>query len=172
MEGKLISFCTLLWNIWLYCLKLFTSELNYLKLFIMQIGVRYGSLVEDYFTGYQLQCEGWKAIFCNPARAAFYGDAPINLVDVINQTKRWTIGLLEVTFSKYSPITFGIRAMGPIMGLSYAHYSFWPIWSIPITVYAFLPQLALLSGITIFPKVKYFHLWPRFLFHGNVLHIF
>ncbi|KAK9926344.1 hypothetical protein M0R45_023581 [Rubus argutus] len=132
-----------------------------------KIGVRYGSLVEDYFTGYQLQCEGWKAIFCNPARAAFYGDAPINLVDVINQTKRWTIGLLEVTFSKYSPITFGIRAMGPIMGLSYAHYSFWPIWSIPITIYAFLPQLALLNGITIFPKVseKWFILYV-FLFLG------
>ncbi|KAK9926345.1 hypothetical protein M0R45_023582 [Rubus argutus] len=119
-----------------------------------KIGVRYGSLVEDFFTGYQMQCEGWRSIFCNPARPAFYGDAPINLVDVLNQTKRWTIGNLEVAFSRYSPVTFGVRAMGILMGLSYAHYSFWPIWSIPITVYAFLPQLAILNGITIFPKVS------------------
>nr|XP_048319849.1 cellulose synthase-like protein G3 isoform X4 [Ziziphus jujuba var. spinosa] len=119
-----------------------------------KIGVRYGSLVEDYFTGYCLQCEGWNSIFCNPERAAFYGDAPISLVDVLNQNKRWALGLLEVAFSKYCPVTFGTQAMGPLMGFAYAHYAFWPIWFIPITIYAFLPQLALFNGITIFPKVS------------------
>lgn len=119
----------------------------------MQIGIRYGSLVEDFYTGYRLKCEGWKSMFLYPDRAAFYGDSPINLVDVLNQTKRWAIGLLEVGFSRYSPLTFGARSMGLLMGLSYAHYAFWPIWSIPITIYAFLPQLALLNGITIFPMV-------------------
>ena len=119
------------------------------------MGVRYGSLVEDFFTGYCLQCEGWKSIFCNPERAAFYGDAPISLVDVLNQNKRWVSGFLEVSFSKYCPLTFGTRFMGPLMGLAYAHYSFWAIWSIPAATYAFLPQLALLSGVTIFPKVIY-----------------
>ncbi|KAI5329223.1 hypothetical protein L3X38_028620 [Prunus dulcis] len=118
-----------------------------------KIGVRYGSLVEDYFTGYRLQCEGWKSIFCNPDKPAFSGDSPINLIDVLNQTKRWAIGLLEVCFSRYSPITFGIKAMGLRMGLAYC-YGFWAIWSIPITTYAFLPQLALLNGLTIFPKVS------------------
>ncbi|XP_008239158.1 PREDICTED: cellulose synthase-like protein G3 [Prunus mume] len=118
-----------------------------------KIGVRYGSLVEDYFTGYRLQCEGWKSIFCNPDKPAFYGDSPINLIDVLNQTKRWAIGLLEVCFSRYSTITFGIKAMGPLMGLAYC-YAFWAIWSIPITTYAFLPQLALLNGLIIFPKVS------------------
>ncbi|PQP99713.1 cellulose synthase-like protein G3 isoform X1 [Prunus yedoensis var. nudiflora] len=100
----------------------------------LKMGVRYGSLVEDYFTGYRLQCEGWKSIFCHPDRAAFYGDIPINLVEVLNQNKRWAIGLLEVAFSKFSPITFGTRAMGPLMGLAYAHSGFWPIWSILILV--------------------------------------
>ena len=122
----------------------------------VQIGVRYGSLVEDYFTGYCLQSEGWRTIFCNPERAAFYGDAPISLVDVLNQTKRWAIGLLEVAFSKYCPVTFGTRAMGFLMGLAYAHYALWPLGSIPITIYAFLPQTALLNGLTIFPKVNNF----------------
>ena len=122
----------------------------------VQIGVRYGSLAEDFFTGYCLQSAGWRTIFCNPERAAFYGDAPISLVDVLNQNKRWAIGLLEVTFSKYCPVTFGTRAMDFPMGLAYAHYAFWPLSSIPIIIYAFLPQIALLNGLTIFPKVNNF----------------
>ncbi|CAA3013910.1 cellulose synthase G3 [Olea europaea subsp. europaea] len=119
-----------------------------------KIGFRYGSLVEDYYTGYRLQCEGWKSIFCDPSKPAFLGDVPISLHDVLNQNKRWAVGLLEVAFSKYSPITFGIRSMGILMGLAFAHLAFWPILGVPITVYAFLPSLILLSGISIFPKVS------------------
>ncbi|KAM6557751.1 hypothetical protein CsatB_004770 [Cannabis sativa] len=119
-----------------------------------KMGVRYGSLVEDFYTGYRVQCEGWKAILCNPVKAAFYGDFPISLVDVLNQQKRWAIGLLEVTFSKYSPFTFGTHFMGLAMGFTYGHYSLWPIWSIPVAIYAFLPQLALLNGLPIFPKIS------------------
>ncbi|GFP98070.1 cellulose synthase-like protein g3 [Phtheirospermum japonicum] len=118
-----------------------------------KVGFRYGSLVEDYYTGFRLQCEGWQSIFCDPVRPAFLGDVPISLIDVLNQTKRWSVGLLEVGFSMYSPLTFGIKAMGVLMGQSYAHYAFWPMWSIPVTIYAFLPSLALLQGIPIFPKV-------------------
>ncbi|CAL5437785.1 unnamed protein product [Camellia sinensis] len=114
-----------------------------------KLGFRYGSLVEDYYTGYRLQCEGWKSVFCHPNRAAFLGDVPITLNDVLSQTKRWC-------------------AMGPLMGLCYAHSAFWSIWSIPITIYAFLPQLTLLNGISIFPKVSdnWFFLYI-FLFIGN-----
>ncbi|KAH7513712.1 hypothetical protein FEM48_Zijuj11G0010100 [Ziziphus jujuba var. spinosa] len=132
-----------------------------------KIGMRYGSLVEDYFTVYRLQCEGWNSIFCNPERAAFYGDAPISLVDVLNQHKRWAIGLLEVALSKYCPVTYGTQAMGPPMGFAYGYYAFSSTLLIPITVYAFLPQLALFNGITIFPKVSdpWFLLYA-FLFVG------
>ncbi|KAI3828765.1 hypothetical protein L1987_02875 [Smallanthus sonchifolius] len=118
-----------------------------------QLGFRYGSLVEDYFTGYRLQCEGWESIFCHPSRPAFLGDIPISLIDAVGQTKRWAIGLLEVGFSKYNPVVFGAQSMGFVMGLCYAHYAFWPILSIPITIYSFLPQIALLNGVYIFPKV-------------------
>ena len=118
-----------------------------------KLGFRYGSLVEDYFTAYLQKSEGWKSVFCNPNRAAFYGDAPMNLLDAVNQVKRWAIGLLEVTFSKYSPITFGVRSMGLLMGISYCHNAFWGFLCIPVTVYAFLPQLALLNGASVFPRV-------------------
>ncbi|KAG2680823.1 hypothetical protein I3843_11G116300 [Carya illinoinensis] len=136
-----------------------------------EIGVRYGSLVEDYFTGYRLHCEGWKSIFCSPKRAAFLGDAPITLVDVLNQQKRWSIGLLDVVFSKFSHLTFGIRSnIGLLMAIGYAQIGCWAFWSIPITMYAFLPQLALLNGISIFPSVS--ELWfllYMFLFLGAYL---
>ncbi|XP_042505150.1 cellulose synthase-like protein G3 [Macadamia integrifolia] len=133
----------------------------------IKMGFRYGSLVEDYYTGYRLHCEGWKSVFCNPERAAFLGDAPINLSDVLGQIKRWSVGLLEVAFSKYSPVTFGIQSMGILMGLSYAHLAFWPIWSFPVAFYAFVPQLALINRVFIFPEVSdpWFYLYI-FLFLG------
>ncbi|XP_071740835.1 cellulose synthase-like protein G3 [Rutidosis leptorrhynchoides] len=132
-----------------------------------QLGFRYGSLVEDYFTGYRLKCEGWKSIFCHPSRPAFLGDVPISLIDAVSQTKRWSIGLLEVAFSKYIPIVYGSRYMGFVMGLCYAHTAFWPILSIPITIYSLIPQTALVKGLYIFPKVTdpWFLLYA-FLFLG------
>ena len=117
------------------------------------MGYIYGSLVEDFYTSYLLHCQGWKSIFCNPKRPAFLGKAPINLNDYLNQSKRWGVGLLEVGFCKHSPIFLGLKKMGPLTAICYANYAFRPLWSIPITVYAFLPQLALLKGFSIFPKV-------------------
>ena len=135
---------------------MYGKENNGIRPKILQLGFRYRSLVEDYYTGFRLQCEGWKSAFCNPNKPTFLGDAPITLVDALNQIKRWDIGLLEVAISKYSPITFGVKSMGLLMGLCYANYAFWPILSIPITIYAFLPQFTLLKGISIFPEV-YMH---------------
>ncbi|PWA49409.1 cellulose synthase, nucleotide-diphospho-sugar transferase [Artemisia annua] len=113
----------------------------------------YGSLSEDFFTGLHQHCRGWKSLFFHPKRPAFLGDLPISLFDALNQNRRWCIGLLEVVFSKYNPLTFGSRFMGPLMGLAYSHNAFWPIWSIPIFTYSFVPQLALINGVSVFPEV-------------------
>ncbi|WCJ40586.1 cellulose synthase like G3 [Euphorbia peplus] len=115
-------------------------------------GFRYGSVVEDYFTGYMLHCEGWRALFCQPERAAFLAEATTCLVEVLVQQKRWAVGLLEVVFSKYCPLTFGLYH--GFRNYVYSLQGFWSIWSIPITVYSFLPQLALLNNLSIFPEVK------------------
>ncbi|KAH7513708.1 hypothetical protein FEM48_Zijuj11G0009700 [Ziziphus jujuba var. spinosa] len=78
-----------------------------------KIGFRYGSLVEDYYTSFRLHCGGWTSIFCDPERPAFLGDAPINLVDILNQTKRWSIGLLEVSETWFLLYMFlGLGAYG------------------------------------------------------------
>ncbi|KAG2680817.1 hypothetical protein I3760_11G115700 [Carya illinoinensis] len=119
-----------------------------------EVGFRYGTLIEDFFTGLRLHCEGWRSIFCNPKRPAFLGDAPISLEDVLNQVQRWSIGNLQVAFSSFSPLTYGTRSLGTLMCLAYTHYCFWPTWFIPLTLYAFLPQLCLLHGLSIFPKLS------------------
>ncbi|XP_010448628.1 PREDICTED: cellulose synthase-like protein G2 [Camelina sativa] len=132
-----------------------------------KIGFRYGSLVEDYYTGFMLHCEGWRSVFCSPTKAAFYGDSPKCLTDVVGQQMRWTVGLLEVTFSKYNPITYGFKSLSLLMSLAYCHYAFWPFWSIPLTVYGLLPQLALIYGVSVFPKVSDPWFWLYiFLFFG------
>jgi len=119
---------------------------------VLQLGFRYGSLVEDYYTGYRLKCEGWRAIFCYPERPAFLGDAPMTLIDVLGQFKRWMVGLLEVLFSKYNTLIFGLPRIGSL-ALAYNYYACWAIYSIPLTLYAFIPQFALLNGVSTFPKV-------------------
>ncbi|GAB2298193.1 hypothetical protein Dimus_032265 [Dionaea muscipula] len=98
------------------------------------------------------------------------GDAPTTLIVCLSQSKRWMIGFLEVLFSKRSPIIYGVQHMG-LMGLGYSHYAFWPTWSIPLTIYAFVPQLSLLHGVPIFPTAKdpCFLLYI-FLFLGAYLH--
>ncbi|KAL0288850.1 UNVERIFIED_CONTAM: Cellulose synthase-like protein G3 [Sesamum calycinum] len=132
-----------------------------------EVGFRYGSLVEDYYTGYRLHCEGWKSVYCSPERPAFLSEMPIALNDVVTQTKRWSVGLLEVSLSKYSPLMFGTRFLGPFMAHAYSYYAFGPLWSFPVMVYAFLPQTTLLNNFSIFPKVSdpWFFLYV-FLFLG------
>lgn len=118
------------------------------------IGFRYGSLVEDYFTGYLLHCEGWRSVLCDPERPAFLGDAPKNLNDTLSQCKRWVVGLYEVAFSKYNPLIFGVRKASPLTGMAYAFYAYWGCWCIPIAIYALLPQLALIYDVPLFPKLS------------------
>ena len=101
-----------------------------------------------------LHCEGWKSVFCNPTRPAFLAEMPIALNDVLAQTKRWNVGLLEVALSKHSPLTFGRRYIGSFMAHCYSYYAFGPFWSVPIMFYAFIPQITMLNNISIFPKVR------------------
>ncbi|XP_039115832.1 cellulose synthase-like protein G3 [Dioscorea cayenensis subsp. rotundata] len=118
------------------------------------IGMRYGSMSEDYHTGYRLHCEGWESVFCDPERPAFFCKIPITLNDVLSQNKRWCLGVLEVFFSKHSPMIFGVRKVSFLMGLCYSYDGFWTSWCIPILIYGLLPQLALTNQIPLFPKVS------------------
>ncbi|KAK8970169.1 Cellulose synthase-like protein G3 [Platanthera guangdongensis] len=119
-----------------------------------KIGFRYGSLVEDFNTGYKLHCEGWRSLLCNPDRPAFLGHAPKNLYDSLSQTRRWVVGLYEVAFSRYCPLFYGSIKASLLTGFCYMYFALWGVWCFPIIIYALLPQLALLYDKPLFPKVS------------------
>ncbi|XP_047337466.1 cellulose synthase-like protein G3 isoform X2 [Impatiens glandulifera] len=132
-----------------------------------KVGYRYGSVAEDMYTSYLMQCEGWRSIFCHPRRPAFLGNSAMSLFDLLSQVKRWCVGFLQMGFSKHSPITFGIRFLNPFLAFAYIYHAFCPILGIAVTIYAFIPQLAMIGSISIFPKVSdpWFFLY-MFLFLG------
>lgn len=119
-----------------------------------EIGFKYGTLVEDAYTSFRVHCLGWKSVACTPDRPAFLGNMPVALNAFLTQAKRWYMGLLQVALSKFSAITFGVMNMNPLQALCYAYFQFRSFWCIPISVYAFLPQLALINSSPIFPKVS------------------
>ncbi|XP_078169561.1 quillaic acid 3-O-glycosyltransferase CSL1-like isoform X1 [Carex rostrata] len=120
-----------------------------------QIGFLYGSVVEDYFTGFHLHFRGWISTYCFPSKPAFRGNVPINFNDTLVQNKRWNTGLFEVALSKHCPLTFGMSKnfSSVLQSMCYAFLAFWPVYSFPLLCYGTLPQLCFLNGISLFPEV-------------------
>uniref|UniRef100_A0AAU8GRF2 Cellulose synthase-like protein G3 n=1 Tax=Anoectochilus roxburghii TaxID=569774 RepID=A0AAU8GRF2_9ASPA len=131
-----------------------SCKFEHVKEWGSKIGFRYGSLVEDYYTGYILRCEGWQAVFCNPDRPAFLGDAPKTLHESLSQAKRWVVGFYEVGFSRYSPLFYGIKKTTLLAALCNLHHSFWGLPGIGLIVYGLLPQLFLFYDKPLFPKAS------------------
>ncbi|KAJ3675071.1 hypothetical protein LUZ60_004113 [Juncus effusus] len=121
-----------------------------------KIGFLYGSLVEDFFTGFHLHCRGWRSCYCIPSKPAFCGNAPISFNDTLVQNKRWNTGLLEVALSQYCPLTFGISRnfSSVLQNMWYTLIAFWPAYSFPLLCYGILPQLCFLNGVSLFPEVR------------------
>ncbi|RVW19654.1 Cellulose synthase-like protein G3 [Vitis vinifera] len=92
-----------------------------------EIGFRYGTLVEDFYTDYLLKCKGWKSIFCNPKRPAFLGNSPINLHSTLNQLMRWAM----------------LCSLRLLANMVHSNYHL-----------CFVPQIALLNCASIFPKAS------------------
>ena len=119
----------------------------------MQIGFMYHSVVEDYFTGFRLHCKGWKSIYYSTSKPSFLGSVTINLNDTLVQSTRWFSGLLQVAFSKFCPLTYGFSRMPILQSMAYAFFAFQGLSSLPLLVLASIPQICLLNGIPLFPKV-------------------
>ncbi|KAK1295428.1 Cellulose synthase-like protein G2 [Acorus calamus] len=92
-----------------------------------QIGFMYGTVVEDFLTGFLMQCKGW----------------------------RWGAGLLEVAFSKFCPLIYGLsHNISFLQRMCYAALAFQPINAFPVLCYSLIPQLCLINGISLFPSVS------------------
>ncbi|KAJ4968792.1 hypothetical protein NE237_015493 [Protea cynaroides] len=121
---------------------------------LIQKGFLYHSLVEDYFSGFIMHCRGWKSVYYNPSIPAFLGSATISFNESMIQNLRWNSGLLEVGLSRFCPIIYGVSRMSIPQAMAYGLLAFHPLYSFPLMCYATIPQLSLLNGISLYPKVS------------------
>ncbi|XP_057748259.1 cellulose synthase-like protein G2 [Arachis stenosperma] len=118
-----------------------------------EVGFLYDSVVEDYLTGFILHCNGWTSVFCEPSRPQFLGSATTNLNDVLIQGTRWYSGLFENGINKYCSLIYGPSRMPVLQRLCFAELTYFPLYCFPLWCFATIPQLCLLHGIPLYPKV-------------------
>ncbi|XP_045823512.1 cellulose synthase-like protein G2 isoform X1 [Trifolium pratense] len=118
------------------------------------IGFLYDSVVEDFLTGFILHCNGWTSVFCEPSRPQFLGTATTNLNAVLIQGTRWYSGLFENGISKVCPLIYGPLRMPLLQSLCFAELTYFPLYCLPLWCFATIPQLCLLNGIPLYPKVS------------------
>ncbi|KAL2469764.1 Cellulose synthase-like protein G2 [Abeliophyllum distichum] len=119
-----------------------------------EVGFRYFSVVEDYFTGFHLHCDGWISVYLDPARPCFLGAGTTNLNEIFVQQTRWMVGLVEVAVSRFSPLIYGPQRMSILQSMCYAELAYDPFFFLPLYCLAIIPQLCLLHGISLYPEVS------------------
>ncbi|KAK7362782.1 hypothetical protein VNO77_04904 [Canavalia gladiata] len=119
-----------------------------------EVGFLYYSVVEDYLTGFILHCNGWTSVFCEPSRPQFLGSGTTNLNDVLIQGTRWYCGLFENGINRFCPLIYGPSRMPFLQSLCFAWLTYFPLYCLPLWCLATIPQLCLLNGIPLYPKVS------------------
>lgn len=119
-----------------------------------EIGLKYGTPVEDVTTGLSIQCQGWKSVYPNPARPAFLGVAATTLDRILVQHKRWSEGDLQILVSEYSPAWYGLGRIHIGLTMGYSIYCLWSPNCLAVLYYSIIPSLYLLKGIPLFPQVS------------------
>ncbi|KAH1211343.1 Cellulose synthase-like protein E1 [Glycine max] len=119
-----------------------------------EIGAIYGCLVEDVITGLWIHSQGWKSIYYNPPRKAFFGIAPTNLLHTLVQQKRWGEGDFQILFTEYSPTWYGEGKINLGLLMGYWRFNYSATTCLPILYYSFIPSLYLLKAIPLFPKMS------------------
>ncbi|KAE8022570.1 hypothetical protein FH972_008360 [Carpinus fangiana] len=119
-----------------------------------EVGFLYASVTEDYLTGLTLHCKGWTSVYHDPPWPQFLGSCTTNLNDLLIQGTRWSSGLLEVGLSNFSPLIYGPPRMSLLESMCYGELAFSPLCFLPLWCFATIPQLCLLNGIPLYPKVS------------------
>lgn len=120
----------------------------------LQIGLRYGVPVEDFITGLLIQCKGWKSVYYNPPQKAFLGHGATTLLQSLVMHKRWSEGDLQIFFSKFSPIWYGLGRLRPGLIMGYLTYCLWAPNCFATLYYVVVPSVYLWRGISLFPEVS------------------
>lgn len=113
----------------------------------------YQSVLEDYLTAFAMHCRGWTSVYCNPSKPQFLGSGVTNMNDMLVQGTRWSSGLFDVAISKFSPLIYGPLRMSILESFCYAYLAYFPLYFISVWCFGIIPQLCLLNGIPLYPKV-------------------
>uniref|UniRef100_A0A7N2LYQ1 Cellulose synthase-like protein G2 n=1 Tax=Quercus lobata TaxID=97700 RepID=A0A7N2LYQ1_QUELO len=118
------------------------------------IGFSYDCLLESTFTGYLLHCKGWISVYLYPKRPCFLGCTTIDMKDGMVQLMKWSSNLVQVGLSKFSPLTYGVSKMSVLQSMCYGYFTFSSFLSVALLLYGTVPQVCLLNGIPLYPKVS------------------
>ncbi|KAL2325071.1 hypothetical protein Fmac_024129 [Flemingia macrophylla] len=119
-----------------------------------EVGFLYGTVCEDVHTGFILNCNGWNSVLCDPPQPQFLGNGTTNLNDLLIQGTRWYSGLLDIGLSRLCPLICGPLRMSLLQSLCYAELTYFPLYCLPLWCLAIVPQLCLVDGIPLYPKVS------------------
>ncbi|XP_025619735.1 cellulose synthase-like protein G2 isoform X1 [Arachis hypogaea] len=119
-----------------------------------EIGFLYGTVCEDVHTGFMLNCNGWNSVFCDPSKPQFLGNSTTNLNELLIQGTRWGSGLLDIGSSRFCPLIYGPLRMSLLQSLCVAELTYFPLYCLPLWCFAIVPQLCLLYGFSLCPKVS------------------
>ncbi|CAK9165438.1 unnamed protein product [Ilex paraguariensis] len=119
-----------------------------------EIGYSYDCLLESTFIGYLLQCKGWESVYLYPKRPCFLGCTTIDMKDAMVQLMKWASELVQVGFSRFSPLTYGMSRMSILQSMCYAYFAFTHLNCVAVILYGTIPQLCFFTGIPLYPKVS------------------
>ncbi|GER25501.1 cellulose synthase-like protein [Striga asiatica] len=140
---------------------------------VQLVGFIYNSVVEDVITSEYLHCQGWFSVFLDPGRPCFLGSCPTSLNDVLVQQGRWALGQMQISFSKYFALTYGRGKMSALQCMCYAALTLDSIYVFPFYSLSIVPQICLLHGISLYPKVSdpYFVVFVSVFLGSQIKHI-
>lgn len=120
----------------------------------------YGTVCEDVHTSIMLSCNGWNSVYCDPPKPQFLGNSATNLNDLFIQGTRWSSGLLESGLTKVCPLINCPLRMSLLLRFCLTYITCFPLHCLPFWCFAIVPQICLLSGVSLYPKVttKIIHL--------------
>ncbi|KAF6148932.1 hypothetical protein GIB67_028769 [Kingdonia uniflora] len=112
-------------------------------------------MLESTFTGYYLHSKGWTSTYLYPSNPAFLGCPPTSMNEALVQGMKWMSELFRMSISKFSPFTYGLTSrMSILQTMCYGYFMISPLYFLPMSLYALVPQLCLLSGTPVYPKVS------------------
>uniref|UniRef100_A0A7N2LXE0 Cellulose synthase-like protein G2 n=1 Tax=Quercus lobata TaxID=97700 RepID=A0A7N2LXE0_QUELO len=82
------------------------------------------------------------------------GCTTIGMKDGMVQLMKWCSNLVQVGLSKFSPLTYGVSRMSVLQSMCYGYFTFSSFLSVALLLYGTVPQVCLLNGIPLYPKVS------------------